>query len=268
MQRYRAWCFTLNNYTENEWTRICKTACTYIVVGKEVGEQGTPHLQGYIYMPNKTSLSAIKQLIGHRAHLEAAKGDAESNRVYCTKQNNFFEDGKKPATQSEKGQAEKDRWSTALEQARKTGQVEDPQIAFKHARTIDYLHQKDLRERKLEDTTVEMEWYHGPTGTGKSWKARRENPEAFLKMCNKWWCGYTEQDVVLIEDFDSKHHVLVHHLKIWADRYPFPAEVKGGTIVIRPKKIIVTSNYHPRDIWHDEGDLGPILRRFKVTEFT
>lgn len=170
--------------------------------------------------------------------------------------------------QAEKGKAEQDRWSNALTQARDLGKVEDPEIAFKHARVIDYLHHKELRERELQDTEDTMEWYYGASGTGKSRKARTENPQAFLKMCNKWWCGYETQEVVLIEDFDVKHDVLVHHLKIWADRYPFPAEIKGSTIVIRPKKIIVTSNYHPDQIWHKDSDLEPILRRFRVTKFT
>jgi hypothetical protein len=47
----------------------------------------------------------------------------------------------------------------------------------------------------------------------------------------------------------------------------FPAEIKGGKIDIRPKKIIVTSNYHPRDIWENEQDYMPILRRFRITHF-
>ncbi len=78
------------------------------------------------------------------------------------------------------------------------------------------------------------------------------------------------EDTVLIEEWDKSHSVLAHHLKLWADRYPFNAEVKGGTTgKIRPKRIVVTSNYHPRDIWGDdpEGALGPILRRFNVTHF-
>lgn len=54
------------------------------------------------------------------------------------------------------------------------------------------------------------------------------------------------------------------HMKQWADHYPFSAESKGASVKIRPKKIVVTSNYHPREIWTGDQDLLPILRRFKL----
>lgn len=58
-----------------------------------------------------------------------------------------------------------------------------------------------------------------------------------------------------------------YHLKIWGDRYAFIAETKGSSRYIRPQRIIVTSNYHPKDIWTDDTTLGPILRRFKCVRF-
>ena len=83
---------------------------------------------------------------------------------------------------------------------------------------------------------------------------------------NKWWCNYTGQDTVVIEEADPKNmEHLADRLKVWADRYPFPGEIKGGRIEgIRPLKVIVTSNYTPEECFPNSNDLEPILRRFKV----
>jgi hypothetical protein len=187
---------------------------------------------------------------------------------YCKKDGDFIERGTPPKTQEEKGAQEKERWKR-IRLAAEEGNFDeiDDKVRVLHYDKLKRIHNDALHSRPLEDTVERMEWYYGESGSGKSRKARTENPDAYLKMCNKWWDGYKDEDVVIIEDFDKKHDVLIHHLKIWADRYPFPAEVKGGVHKIRPKKIIITSNYHPKDIWETNADLEPILRRFKTTEF-
>jgi hypothetical protein len=47
-----AWCFTLNNYTTDELeflsSSILGSGEYNYIIGKEIGESGTPHLQGYI----------------------------------------------------------------------------------------------------------------------------------------------------------------------------------------------------------------------------
>lgn len=92
-RRSRGWCFTLNNYTENERKDIeqwlLPSAHQYIV-GEEVGEQGTPHLQGYVYVENKMSLKQMKAKIP-RAHFEVAKDTPKQNRAYCSKDGKFIE---------------------------------------------------------------------------------------------------------------------------------------------------------------------------------
>lgn len=111
-------------------------------------------------------------------------------------------------------------------------------------------------------------WYYGATGAGKTHAALMEYPGAYRKIANnKWWDGYQMEDAVIMDDLDKKHDYMGYHLKIWGDRYAFVAETKGSSRYIRPKTIIVTSNYHPRDIWTDDTTLNPILRRFKVVRF-
>lgn len=84
-------------------------------------------------------------------------------------------------------------------------------------------------------------------------------------MMNDLWEGYDNQDVVLLEDIDPFHVKLGYNIKIWADRYAFRGRVLYGSIVLRPKVIVITSQYHPRDIWgSDSKTTEAILDRFRV----
>lgn len=86
----RSWTFTLNNYSDSEYSDLlifCKKKDRYII-GKEVGKEGTPHLQGYFYHRNQTRWSTLKKL-NPRMHLEKARSDIETNYNYCSKEGNF-----------------------------------------------------------------------------------------------------------------------------------------------------------------------------------
>lgn len=99
------WCFTLNNYTEDEYTTLSSNtnAYVYLVIGKEVGEAGTPHLQGFIIFSSRKRLNSVKQIVGARAHCEAARGSSQQARVYCQKDGNFAEFGEFPITREGQG---------------------------------------------------------------------------------------------------------------------------------------------------------------------
>lgn len=110
-------------------------------------------------------------------------------------------------------------------------------------------------------------WYWGRTGTGKSKAARDDFPGAYWKLPNKWWDGYKGEDVAIIDDVDDSHQELGYFLKIWTDLYPFRGEIKCGSIFIRPKTIVVTSNCHPSEIWSKANILEPIYRRMQIHHF-
>lgn len=147
------------------------------------------------------------------------------------------------------------------------------QISDAHAKEF-VAHYRNLKQihfdHKIELcslTELDNQWIWGEAGVGKSRSVREQYPDIYIKMCNKWWDGFENQKTVLLDDFDKNHSVLGHHLKIWSDRYPFRAEVKNHSALYRPERIIVTSNYHPKDIWPTDPELvKALLRRFKVVE--
>ena len=259
---------TLNNWQEKPdiVEEIKALPYKYLVWGDEEGEQGTPHKQGtIIFNSQKTLTAAIASLKG--CHVEVCK-DLHASIAYCKKDGVYEEFGTAPKTSKEKGEGEQQRWEQ-IRIAAEEGRLDDipPDVRFKQYKAVEHFRSEGSKRRKLTDTDQKHLWYYGDSGTGKSRKAREENPDAYLKPCNKWWDGYDDEDVVIIEDFDEAHACLAHHIKIWGDRYPFPAEVKGGYRKIRPRMVIVTSNYSPEEIWTKNNDLLPILRRFKKVHF-
>lgn len=88
----KKYCFTLNNYTEEEYKelKIRLNPLGNWILGKEVGESGTPHIQGFILLSKKKSWSSfVKHVNNNRLHIEQCKGSTEQNVNYCSKDNNF-----------------------------------------------------------------------------------------------------------------------------------------------------------------------------------
>lgn len=261
--RSRAWCFTLNNYTDEELARVRGVDCKYLIIGFEEGDEGTPHLQGYVYFDNAKSFAAAKKAVSSRAHLEEAKGNPQQNYEYCSKGGNFEEKGVLPMSAKQKGQTEKDRWD-AIKQAAKEGRMEDieSKVFVTHYPRLKAI-KTDYMPRVASRPELVDEWVYGRSGVGKSTYAHRELPDAYEKPLTKWWDGYQPGQSVIIDDMDVFHKDLGYLFKIWCDHYSFIAETKGGAMKIRPPKIIVTSQYHPRDIWSNET-LEAITRRVKI----
>lgn len=273
--KYRGWCFTLNNYTpfdEEHIKTYIQTLARYIVYGREVGADGTAHLQGYVYFHNQRQRKAVSRMLP-RAHLSPANGSAAQNRVYCTKDGDFYEAGEIPMekemAQRKGGAGNAARYASAIQHA-EAGTIDvvkrdDPQLYLLHGVRLESLFAPNPLPL---DGELLHEWWVGPTGTGKSRLLWELYPKHFAKALNKWWDRYKHEEVVAIEEWEPKNDCTASSLKKWADRYPFPGEIKGGCMQrLRPKKIIVLSNYTPQQCFLNSEDLAPILRRFTVINF-
>lgn len=265
MSRQRGYCFTINNWCEWDIVDIEKLqeTCEYYIYGKEVGESGTPHLQGFVRFKNGITFARIKQLLP-RAHIEVQRGTPFEAAEYCKKEGDYVEWGELKSG----ARSTKQRWSAIIDAAERgdMGFIKS-EFPSEYLRYHDKLLRLRVRQSGILDN-LENEWWYGPTGTGKSRKVWADYPDHYPKQLNKWWDGYMDEEVVVIEEWAPKNEMTASSLKIWADRYPFSCEVKGACIRrIRPKKIIVTSNYTMEQCFERVEDLEPLQRRFKQVYF-
>lgn len=267
--RSRGWCFTINNPTFGDALDIeaLKQNCAYYVFGREHGEdRGTLHWQGYCYFPNPVSMSRVKQLL-RRAHVEPQRGTCNQAITYCQKEGDWEEWGDKPEHGG--GSTQRERWRELIQLAER-GELDTIRDRFpgEYFRYYERLRSLRIRPATILHGDLEHEWWYGSTGTGKSKTLWELYPEHYSKELNKWWDGYKDEEVVAIEEWAPKNECTASFLKIWADRYPFPAQIKGGCLQkIRPRKIIVLSNYTIDQCFPNAEDRDPIKRRFKVKHF-
>lgn len=266
--RARHWCFTLNNPTVSKEEYLQGTPYDYLVIGDEIGENGTPHLQGYVVWHEKQRLSALKKY-GATTHWEIARATPVQASDYCKKEGSYYEDGELPRTA---GESQIQKWKHIHELAR----AQDMPTFMDAYPDVAFLHQEKFKNLVTYYQTpaapideLNHEWFVGPAGSGKSSTARRLYPQAYIKpTATKWWPDYAGQEVVIVDDVDDTHEYVLVWLKNWADHYPFYAETKGGhTKMIRPKKFIVTSQYEIWEITQKTQLREAITRRFKRVSF-
>lgn len=274
MSRHRHFVFTINNYTDKDETKLCALTenVQYIVWGYEIAPStGTPHLQGFVSFSNPRTVGAVRKKIN--GHIEAARGTAEEAANYCKKEGIFFEAGEVPV-HSDPGGRERERWDLVRRLAER-GEFENipSDLYIRYFGSLTRIRNHFLSRNAPGDLeSLQSYWIKGETGSGKS-RAVRDACRArgvrfYLKEASKWWDGYDGEPIVLIEEFGPQHRDLLGpYLKIWADHYQFRCEYKGGSTVARPKQIIITSNWTMETLFHLEGELEPLKRRFKQLDF-
>lgn len=270
MSRSRNYCFTINNYTTEDISACyeLQSSSVYMVVGQEVGEQGTPHLQGYVNLKNSMSMSALSKKL-RRANLRVAKGTADDNEKYCSKEKLLFIYGTKP----------KQGKRTDIENIREILENSPGNPLRECIENATSLQSIKVAEKYLtyfekpRNTKPYVLWFHGSTGTGKSKEAFEYMENKYgdnfyvANETNRWWDGYDAHPGVIIDDM-RKDFTKFHTLLRLLDRYAHRIEIKGGYRQFKAETIIITSCYSPEEMYNTREDVQQLLRRIDdVREF-
>ena len=204
------WSWTYNyNDEQTAWKPVFDNqTMIYLVYGREVAPTtGQLHLQGYVRLTKRRTLTIAKMILGEATlHLEPAKGSEEQNRNYCTKENNYTEEGT-----YDPQQAAKQGHRTDLEEVTKaiTSGMPLNQVAatypiqwtkFHSGLTSLHLMTGPSPPTRRTVTTTIL-W--GPTGVGKSHRTRTAYPEAYIVLPGRDpFNNYCNQTVIIFEEFN------------------------------------------------------------------
>jgi len=282
MSRKRAWMFTLNNpdmdddLYEAEFRR--DASIRYYVFQREEGlSEGTPHLQGYLYLHSgKTLMALVRGAIDclQGAHWEFRRGTHEQAKAYCSKADTRvsgpYEGGEPPA------QGRRTDLHTLVDFV-----IEHPEMTMRELlnnadlRYAAFKNQNNVAKLRLiympkRDFLTQCTWLYGPTGTGKSFLARKlagehDTVPVYYKMPdNRWWEGYSGENTI-IDDFASS--MPYRELLRIIDQYPHTVEIKGAAVQFSSKLLIITSHSPPWDHYPNVGDKSELRRRLNGRVF-
>ncbi|QVK11260.1 replicase [Equine circovirus 1] len=265
-QPNKRWVFTLNNPTPEEEAKIADldgNLFDYLIVGREGLEPGkTPHLQGFANFTKKKTFNRVKFFFGARCHIEKAKGTDLQNKEYCGKEGNILVEIGAPRFQGQRSDL-----SSAVSTVLETGSMSA--VAAAHPETFVRYYRGLGELLKVSGRMPQRDWktqVHviiGPPGCGKSrWAGQfADMAQTYWKAArNKWWDGYTGQEVVVLDDYYGwlPWDVLLR----LCDRYPMIVETKGGSVPFLARSILITSNKEPQD-WYSSDAVPAVEALFR-----
>lgn len=297
-QNKRNYCFTINNYTEDEIQAFTEIDCKYVVYGKEKGDKcGTPHLQGFIAFDSKRTINGIKsnrkgneicRAALFRARLEETYGTIEDAINYCKK-------GEQPKQEWEELKEKGANWGKNadvyergirphqgkrydLEKVYnecKEGKSVD-QICWDNPGTYNLCYKtlqtlEDIRLRNMRRTEqTQGIWIFGESGSGKSKYAyTQEEPYYSYPYDGKWWDNYRGEPLVIIDEF--RGGIAFSELLRMCDRNPNYQVCRRNrpAMPFVSKKVLITSPLRPEFVFtnlHFDDKWSQFYRRFKVYE--
>nr|WDW25734.1 MAG: replication-associated protein [Canine circovirus] len=264
--------FTLNNPDSDELPPAFLEAAKYIAWQREQGAEGTPHLQGYIALKKPMRITALRRLLP--AHFEGRRGTHDQAKDYVTKEDSrqagpWFhgDDSTIPRKRGERTDLKAVAARIDEGASYKDIAVEFPSEFIKYHRGVREYIQVQTPSRP-QNVTPQVFIYWGPPGTGKTYRASHDHPEAYWMSKPQdsktfWYDGYIGQSTIVFDEFYG--WLPYDHILRVLDRYPMKLPVKGAMVELSATTFVFTSNRSWQEWYPRIGDLSALERR--INEF-
>lgn len=272
--RSRYWCFTEHTYPQALapilFLEGLPPGITYLCGQLERGEQhDKTHFQGYVELEAHQRVTWLKRNLSHTAHFEVRRGTQEEAIGYTQKEDTsirgtWVEFG----TPAQGNQGKRNDLLEVKALLDEGASIKD--IAERHFGSwVRYeksfiAYKRMIAKPRDSAQAVEVVIYYGPTGTGKSRRAREDYPDNYDKPpCSQWFDGYAGEDAILFDEYRGSWMPFGLLLRL-TDRHRCSAPIKGGHVEITSTKMIFTTNVHPR-YWY-KGEYWEAFAR-RITTF-
>jgi hypothetical protein len=280
------WSVTWNNPPADAEERCARLVndetLTHVIAGREIGEEGTPHLQMHLTTSRRLRWDQVRALLP--GIFAAATYSTPANAInYCRKTGNYFEYGESPvaavqAANEARGARQTNIWeeAVALVNAGKFDQL-SPQMQIRHGGILQRMaaQANQAPNNAVQDQIVGV-WIHGRPGFGKSFAAKQVYAEYYLgtptdNKAFRWMDGYNQETVML---FDEMTEDIARNSYQWllnlTDGTTSKFELKGtGSIRVCPAIVMITSNKSIADIWaRGTVEHEAVSRRFLEIAYT
>jgi len=265
----RCFVFTWNNYQRRDMVKLeADDWFKYCVVGMEVGDNGTPHLQGYVELKTRKRFLQLKERYP-KMHIEKRRGTAAQAGDYCKKDGDFLEFGE---TRKQGARTDLTRLKKRVRKGEKRFEIIRDCSNYQQIRYVEKLF--EYVRPSLEWSPRNVLWYYGPAGTGKTRAAVdyvKEKGPVYVAMTGQWFDGYDGEDYVIIDDLRAKNWPYSLMLRL-LDGYEVRVPIKGGHVIWKPSTVIITTPLPPEATYpltneHVDGGIGQLKRRITLEQF-